>query len=84
MSRENLLLQIQQLEFFLLELQLYLDTHPSDEGALMQFNKYSKTLQQLKLKFDKKYGPLLGFGFSESKNTWKWIDNPWPWQINNR
>ncbi|WP_113927023.1 spore coat protein CotJB [Bacillus sp. P14.5] len=84
MKRQALLERIQIVEFALLDLQLYLDTHPGDKNALEQFNQLSSVLQELKAQHERKYGPLLGFGFSQSKRTWQWINDPWPWQINRR
>ncbi|MGG0240878.1 spore coat protein CotJB [Bacillus rhizoplanae] len=81
MSRQELLREIQETEFVLLEIQLFLDTHPSDMDALKQFNELSFSLNKLKSQFEIKFGPLLGFGFSKSRKTWKWINEPWPWQI---
>ncbi|MGF2614315.1 spore coat protein CotJB [Rossellomorea vietnamensis] len=84
MNRHDLLMEIQLVEFVSLELQLYLDTHPADKSAVAQFNQSSAELQELKGLYEKKFGPLLGFGFSQSKRTWQWINDPWPWQINRR
>ena len=81
MNRLELLEEIQATEFVLVELQLYLDTHPSDMEALKQFNEFSRSLDKLKAQFEGKFGPLLGFGFSQSRKTWQWINEPWPWQI---
>ncbi|WP_281249138.1 spore coat protein CotJB [Halobacillus massiliensis] len=84
MDRNEMLQDIQEIEFVLLELQLYLDTHPEDIEALNLFNAFSGELQKLKLLYDLIYGPLLGFGFSQSKDEWKWVNDPWPWQLEKR
>lgn len=81
MSRQELLLEIQQIEFVLIELQLFLDTHPLDKKALNLFNQNSNRLKKLISQYESQFGPLLGFGFSKSRNTWQWINEPWPWQI---
>lgn len=79
-DRQSLLRAIQEIEFALLELNLYLDTHRYDRRALMEFNYYSQHLMTLKYSFDMQYGPLLNFGFSPSPSGWKWIEGPWPWE----
>jgi spore coat protein JB len=72
--------RLQEVEFALVELQLYLDTHRDDQRALMEFNKYSRQLEALKKQYELQYGPLLNFGFSPSQYPWRWLDGPWPWE----
>ena len=77
MTREELLIDISELDFMLTDLNLYLDTHPDDCTALMYFNNIMQQYQVLKQSFTEKYGPLTPHSTSEFK--WNWIDNPWPW-----
>ncbi|KAB3527303.1 spore coat protein CotJB [Alkaliphilus serpentinus] len=79
-ERVHLLKKIQEVEFAAVELQLFLDTHPQDQRALMEFNHYSRELMMLKQQFEMQYGPLLNFGFSPSQYPWRWIEGPWPWE----
>ncbi|AKL94437.1 spore coat peptide assembly protein CotJB [Clostridium aceticum] len=79
-ERMILMRKIQDVEFALTELQLYLDTHPFDQKALMDFNCYSQQLLMLKQQYEMSYGPLLQYGFSPSPYPWKWLDSPWPWE----
>jgi len=79
-EREALLRQIQDVEFAALEMQLYLNTHPFDERALMSFNCYSQQLLMLKHEYEMRHGALLNFGFSPNPYSWQWIDSPWPWE----
>lgn len=73
--------RIQQIQFMTVELNLYLDTHPHDYRALMEYNMYVQQLNMLKRQYEQFYGPLTGFGYSTSKPGWKWITEPWPWEI---
>ncbi|CAH0347159.1 spore coat protein CotJB [Bacillus sp. CECT 9360] len=74
--------QIQAADFVLVELTLYLDTHPDDQNALQQFNQYSDYSKQLKQVFEAKYGPLMQFGVSNDPGPrWDWGRGPWPWQV---
>ncbi|SDZ58508.1 spore coat protein JB [Evansella caseinilytica] len=73
--------ELQAVDFVLVELTLYLDTHPDDYQAIQQFNEYSHARQTLKVQFEQKFGPLLQFGNSYSGYPWNWKDTPWPWQI---
>lgn len=83
-NREMLMRRIQETQFMTLELNLYLDTHPHDQRALMDFNCYAQQLEILKKQYEHMYGPLLGFGFSQSEQGWRWIEDPWPWDIDCR
>ncbi|WP_128657049.1 spore coat protein CotJB [Paenibacillus sp. 598K] len=75
------LLELQQFDFALVELTLYLDTHPTDMQALQQFNQLAQQRQQSAQAFELRYGPLLQFGHSYSKFPWQWAQSPWPWQV---
>nr|WP_093210335.1 spore coat protein CotJB [Sediminibacillus albus] len=77
----QLLEQIQAVDFVLCELTLYLDTHPSDNEAIQQFNYHSKQSRQLKRQYEEQYGPLMQYGMSYSSYPWNWKDAPWPWQV---
>lgn len=79
-ERIALMKRIQEVEFAATDLQLYLDTHPQDQRALMQFNQYAAELMMLKQQYELAYGPLLNFGFSQSQYPWRWIETPWPWE----
>jgi spore coat protein JB len=75
------LLELQRTDFALVELTLYLDTHPADMQAVQQFNQLSQRRRQIASEFEMKYGPLLQFGLSYSRFPWQWIETPWPWQV---
>lgn len=77
----DLMENIQAIDFVIVELNLYLDTHPEDLEAIKQFNTYSKESRELKKTFEAKFGPLQGFGNSYSTHPWAWVEAPWPWQI---
>jgi spore coat protein JB len=73
--------ELQVVDFALVELTLYLDTHPMDMQAVQQFNQLVQRRQQLAAAFEMKHGPLLQFGHSYSRFPWQWVETPWPWQI---
>ncbi|GGL46951.1 spore coat protein CotJB [Sporolactobacillus putidus] len=72
---------LQAIDFTLVELTLYLDTHPNDLDALRQFNSTAQKSEELRISFEKKYGPLRQFGHSYSSYPWQWSKPPWPWQV---
>ncbi|KUP06605.1 cotJB protein [Bacillus coahuilensis m2-6] len=73
--------QLQEVDFVILELTLYLDTHPNDIESIKQYNHYVKERHKLKEQFEKNYGPLTNFGYSYTKQPWEWKSSPWPWQV---
>lgn len=73
--------ELQKVDFALVELTLYLDTHPTDMQAVQQFNQLAQRRQQQANAFEMKYGPLLQYGHSYSRFPWQWVDSPWPWQV---
>lgn len=73
--------QLQQVDFVLVELTLYLDTHPTDMQAVQQFNQLAQRRAQIANAFEMKYGPLMQFGHSFTRFPWQWIETPWPWQV---
>lgn len=77
----QMLLELQTLDFVLVELTLYLDTHPFDTQAIEQFNQFAQARRPLVQAFEAAYGPLTGFGYSFSGTPWDWADTPWPWQV---
>jgi len=77
----KLLHELQQLDFVLVELTLYLDTHPYDMQAVQQFNQFAQRRLQVAQAYESRYGPLLQFGHSFSRYPWDWSNAPWPWQV---
>lgn len=79
-EREDMLMQLQELKFALIELGLYLDLNDNDRNAIKIFNEYQRKEKELCKMFESKYGPLT-FDSMEYKNTWTWDNGPWPWEV---
>ena len=79
-EREDMLMQLQELKFAMIELGLYLDLNDKDRNALNLFNEYQKKEKELCKMFENKYGPLT-FDSMEYKNSWTWDNGPWPWEV---
>jgi spore coat protein JB len=80
-GRYELMEKIQMVDFALVELTLYLDTHPQDTQAIQQFNQLAVESRELKNAYEQQFGPLRQFGGSFSGYPWNWGDSPWPWQL---
>lgn len=79
-EREDLLMQIQELTFATIDLNIYLDIYPNDKTCLDLFNKYLKQKNDLVNAFEKKYGPLTTNSPVQT-NNWLWNNSPWPWEV---
>ncbi|MHC1684498.1 MAG: spore coat protein CotJB [Clostridiaceae bacterium] len=77
-NKEELLKQITALDFIMIDLHLYLNTHPTDRIALEKHNSVVMEANMLKSDYEKNYGPLT-YG-SCSYYPWQWINEPWPWE----
>ncbi len=73
--------ELQSVDFVLVELTLYLDTHPEDSQAFAQFTQFQRRKQNLMQQFETTFGPLREYGNSPSLASWTWSRGPWPWQV---
>lgn len=72
--------ELQALEFVLLELALYLDTHQGDEEAFALFQQYAALEKAGREKYESTYGPVTLFATADQKSFLRWISDPWPWE----
>ncbi len=79
MDKKSLMEEIKSYDFAVVELALYLDTHPNDKKALRNYMAFSEKLKELKKKYEYSFGPLTIEGVN-SADRWTWIDGPWPWE----
>lgn len=75
---QNALNELQALEFVIVELGLYLDTHQNDSEAFALFQQYVDMEQKAKKTYTAMYGPLLQRDAAEDKK-YTWLKDPWPW-----
>lgn len=78
-QKDQLLHDIGIVDFVLVELMLYLDTHPCDKEALDYFNHYSRIKNQITKDFSKRYFPLTK-DLAECDKDWTWGSAPLPWE----
>ena len=72
------LAELQALEFVLVELGLYLDTHQNDAQAMELYRQYAALEKEGRARYEKLYGPVTQTATAQNK-TWAWICDPWPW-----
>ena len=79
-EKEALLYQLMQYKFALIDLDLYLDTHPNDSNTIALYNQYLIIEKQISEKYESMYGPLTLDSNYLVKNNWTWKNSPWPWE----
>ncbi len=72
------LAELQALEFVVLELNIYLDTHKDDTEAFKLFQQFSAMEKAAKAAYESKYGPITKEG-AAAAGSYKWLNDPWPW-----
>ena len=75
--RAEMMKQIKCLNFAVVDIAQYLDTHPDDRKALCLHREYCNQLEELKNKYQKVFGPL---SIYYPCNKWRWLEEPWPWE----
>lgn len=72
------LAELQALEFVLVELALYLDTHQDDREAFALFQKYTALEKEGREKYESMCGPLTHRAAARGEK-YAWLSDPWPW-----
>lgn len=75
----ELLKEITAIHMMIVELNLYLNTHPYDKEALTARNAYVKKYLELKEQYNQCFG-MTNADADQSAYPWQWIDEPWPWE----
>lgn len=72
------LADLQALDFVLLELGTYLDTHPDDMEAFTLFKQYAALSKSAKDAYERTNGPLMRKS-AANDDRYTWLQDPWPW-----
>ena len=64
-----------ELNFALLEMRLFLDTHPGDSAALAIRSRFENEYRAARRCYIEECGPLTIF----DGDATQWVKNPWPW-----
>ena len=76
-SQKTALLELQQLSFSLVDLNLYLDTNPANQQAVNDYNQLFEQYWEAKASYELQYGPMNNFGHCPATYPWSWINDPW-------
>lgn len=80
-EKDMLMRQLSSAQFALVELNLFLDTHPDSAEALKMFKAYKEKFSALLKEYEKRFGPITAAAAMDS-SMWDWINGPWPWESN--
>ncbi len=81
MSKTALLHEISKVDFAVVEMTLYLDTHPHEREAIAYLNHYVKLKNQLEKEYSYKYEPMsVSLAGESDDNKWLWALAPMPWE----
>ena len=80
MKQHEYLDAIRKLQFFAVDLNLYLDNFPNCKEATDDFKLISSKLKKLVWDYEQEYGPLTNFGSACIQNPNAWLNTPWPWE----
>ena len=71
---------IKAMDFAILEIELFLDTHPHDKRALKVREQYRAKRCELIDLYEQSFGPyVVTTDDVDDVSHWTWIDDPWPW-----
>ena len=73
--------KIQEIDFAIIDLNLFLDTHPQCKEAITLFKELSATSKSLKNDYQARYGPLYVYN-SSNPDYFEWVEKcgKWPWE----
>lgn len=77
-EQTTLLEQIMAYDFALYDLQLFLNTHPSDANALRDYKMALEQSENIRRQYQNRFGPLTA-RYLPNTTCWQWINDPWPW-----
>ncbi len=80
MNRHEMLDLIRKLQFYLVDLNLYLDNFPECTKATEDYELISSKLEKILCEYEEHFGPLTNFGSAYIQDPDKWINSPWPWE----
>lgn len=79
-TKEQLECYIRKVRFALIDIALFLNTHPCDTMALEDYHKLNKAYNEAMKEYARNFGPLRYSDVSSCDDRWKWVDQPWPWE----
>lgn len=80
MPKAELLRRVQEHSFYMRDLGLYLDSHPTDGQALALFREHAALYRECADAYAERFGALRWEQVSEEDGWAAWSNTPWPWE----
>lgn len=81
-DRMCLVKRIHAVDFALLEVGLFLDTHPCNADALQKRTEYRCMREALVATYEEQFGPYVVTAADvPCGDRHTWVDGPWPWEV---
>ncbi len=71
--------RIEAYDFAIVDMNLFLDTHPTDCKALALFKAYVEKRNMLIAEYEAMFGPYIATVTDVDGDDFAWICDPWPW-----
>jgi spore coat protein JB len=78
---ESLKKQLQAIDFSIVETVLYLDAYPNCKKALAHYHTLIHERKELVARLAEECHMPITHCENASKDSWDWINNPWPWEL---
>ena len=78
-EKMQLILDILELCFKKVDLNLFLDLEPDNEEIMNEFKSCVEELCEKEAEYVKKYGPIEVI--DSNGDNFSWVSDPWPWQV---
>lgn len=78
-EKESMMQAVREAAFAMIDIGLYLDSHPCDEKAMDYYNKYQQINKEVRREYEDRFGPLTSNGVNTC-DGWTWVRDPWPWE----
>ena len=79
-EQNRMLREISVLSFTIVELTLFLDTHPCNQEAMRHFDYYNRIKKEKCEEYAKLFGPLTLNQAKGRSQEFLWTMQPWPWE----
>ena len=80
MPKAELLRCVQEHCFYMRDLALYLDSHPTDGQALALFREHAAQYQKAADVYAERFGALHWNQVNDADGWAAWTNTPWPWE----
>ncbi len=79
-EQKKMLYEISMIDFAIVEMNLYLDTHPCDTETIAYITQYNRVKSKMMQEYANRYWPLSVRSIMECENEWTWALTPLPWE----